>query len=291
MKKSFIFFLVFCSSLSALSQTNYPLIEEDNSWNVLCAGIFPFFDTVYSTVSYKLSGDTSLNTVSYKKLYESWEETPGVWNLCGFMREDSSGKVWLKMIAEEEELLMYDFSIGEGDEVQVGMDWPVTLLVDSITLISIEGSGRQKFWFSSTDNPYYQETWIEGIGSDKGIIWSGSAMIVGGFYELLCMSKSDELIYLNPEYNDCYINTVGLHEISSTSVEIYPIPAKQFLYINKTENIRLISISIIDLSGKIIQSFTDHLNCLDIHSLLPGIYFLKVDYEGGKFVKKVLIER
>jgi hypothetical protein len=206
------------------------------------------------------------------------------------MREDTTGKVWLKMTANDEEFLMYDFSIITGDTVQVGKDDPVDLLVDSITTVIINGIDHQKYWFTCFTNEYYHEYWIEGIGSNQGIVWSGSAMIVGGFFRLLCKSKNEVLYYMNPDYSSCYINTVGIDENVSNSIEIYPVPAKDILFIDNFKNFELISIIVADLSGRIVKVFNKNLSCLDISSIPKGIYLIKVTYNGGEFVKKILID-
>lgn len=290
MKKALIIFYFTSMSMMAFSQDYIPLIEDENSWNVLAAGIYPFWDTVYSTESYKISGDTILNSVSYKKMYTSLEEITYNWNFYCYMREDTTGKVWLKMTANDEEFLMYDFSIIAGDTVQVGKDDPVDLLVDSITTVTINGIDHQEYWFTCFNNEYYHEYWIEGIGSNQGIVWSGSAMIVGGFFRLLCESKNEVLYYMNPFYSSCYVNTVGIDENVSNSIEIYPVPAKDILFIDNVKKFELISIMIADLSGRIVKVFNKNLSCLDISSIPKGIYIFKVTYNGGEFVKKILID-
>lgn len=55
----------------SVSQTYYPLIEEDKSWNVLAVslgGPLPW-DPDLSTVSYRVPGNTSVNEILYKKIY------------------------------------------------------------------------------------------------------------------------------------------------------------------------------------------------------------------------------
>ena len=288
MKKFLPFILAFFLSASVFSQSEYPLLEEDNSWNVLAAGIFPFWDTVYSTLTYKISGDTLLNSVLYKKLYESGEEFPDLWALWGFMREDSFGKVWYKENGSGEDFLLYDLSANTGEELQIGMYEPVTLLVDSITTVNIKGTDRKKFWLSCAENPYYSETWTEGIGSDKGIVWSGSAYIVGGFYRLLCMSQDDQLIFINPEYGDCYINTVGMPELLEIPFEIYPNPAENYIYFRSNGNSVFSSVRITDMTGKTIKTF-DPSDRLDISSIPAGMYYIIAECESGLFTRKICI--
>jgi hypothetical protein len=288
MKK--ILILVICTILAGktFSQEYYPLVVEDNTWNVMAAGIYPNFDTAYSTVTYMLSGDSVINSITYKRLYFSFEEIPVNWGLYGFMREDETKKVWLKTEFATQEFLMYDFSVAIGDTVFVGQQEPVGLVVDSITTVTVNGTERQKFWFSWPDNPYYTETWTVGIGSSKGIVWSGSAMIVGGFYELLCMSNNGEQIYMNPDYDFCYINTVKVDENNMEAFQIYPIPVVSNLIISNLINIEIQSISIIDFSGRKIQDFEAGSSLLDLSVLKPGVYFLKISTENGPFLTKII---
>ena len=218
------------------------------------------------------------------------EEFPVTWYLFGFMREDSTRKVWLKINPFESEYLMYDFSAGEGDSVQVGMyEFPATLILDSITGVDINETERQKYWFTCVEQPDYQETWVEGIGSDKGIVWSGSAFLVGGFYRLLCLSINGELIYMNPDYEGCYIKTVGINEHKTGSVEFYPVPARDRLFIKVPGNVHIQTIIITDMTGIIIKEFNGERTRLDVSALSEGIYLLKVKYKEGVAVEKILI--
>jgi hypothetical protein len=290
MKRAVIVVLFTILTGMTYSQDYYPLVVEDNTWNVMAAGLLPYFDTVYSTVTYKLSGDTLINSLTYKKMYSSWEEIPMNWNLYGFIREDTNRQVWLKTEFTTQEFLMYDFSIVEGDSVLVGQQDPVYLHVDSITSVTINGIDRQKFWLSCTENPYYFETWIEGVGSDKGIVWSGSALMVGGWYELLCLSNNDELIYMNPDYDFCYINTVNIDEKIIESIQVYPNPVTNNLKINNINNIDMVSVSIIDFTGHRVKEFEPNCSDIDVSTLKPGIYFLKMTYKNGEILKKVIVK-
>jgi hypothetical protein len=284
--------MIFCLILAGktYSQDYYPLIVEDNTWNVMCVGLLPYYDTLYTTVTYKLSGDTLINSLTYKKMYSSWEEIPVNWNLYGFMREDTNRQVWLKTEFVTQEFLMYDFLVEEGDTVLVGQQDPVNLLVDSITMVTINGTGRHKFWLSGIEYSDYHETWIEGIGSNKGIVWSGSAGLTGGWYELLCMSNNGEQIYMNPAYDFCYINTVNIDENIAESIQVYPIPVTNNLKINNINNIDIVSISIMDFSGRKLKEFEPICAELDLSTFTSGIYILKISLKNGEIFKKVIVK-
>ncbi len=292
MKKFLIIFILANCSLVGFNQTYVPLLEDENTWNVLFSAVpWPYpFDTTYSTTTYKINGDTLINSILYKKMYSTDEETPQNWDLFGFMREDTTKKVWLKFDNDDEEYLMYDYSINPGDSIKVGFGGQEDLFVDSVTIITIEGTSLKKYWFSCLVNPYYHEYWIEGIGSNQGIVWSGSASFVGGFSRLLCLSKNGLLYFMNPDYSTCYLNTVGVDAIRSEPFVIYPNPAKDFIAIKHLKGFEIKSITILDLIGRIVKEFDSDNTSLDIASLSKGIYMLRIITGQDQFVKKIMID-
>ncbi len=291
MKKTNTFIILIILSLTTFSQDYYPLIEEEKTWNVMTvvpSGDWPPFDTTYYTVNYFVTGDSTLNNIEYKKIYTSDEEMPTYWTLNGLIREDSTKKVWYKSNAYDYEVLLYDFSLAPGDSLKLGFDTTFYYLVDSITTEIIDGSQRDKYWISQ-DDYYWHETWIEGIGSNKGIINGVMATAVGGWTWLLCMSEDGELIYMNPNYESCYLIT-GINKIDKPIIQIYPNPAKKLLRIENITNIEIESISITNINGQIIKQFDSRKNQLDISGISSGFYFLKVSYKNGELTEKIIIE-
>jgi uncharacterized protein YjdB len=82
--------------------------------------------------------------------------------------------------------------------------------------------------------------------------------------------------------------SVGIHEVLSQNLGIYPNPAKNQISFDTTEKIE--SISIINISGKRLGVMNSANNIVDISSLVKGIYFLQIQTEYGvvtnKFIKK-----
>ena len=277
--------------MTTFSQDYYPLIEEEKTWNVMTvvpSGDWPPFDTTYFTVNYYITGDSTLNNIDYKKIYTSDEEMPTYWTLNGLIREDSTKKVWYKSNAYDYEVLLYDFSLAPGDSLKLGFDTAFYYTVDSITTEMIDGSQRNKYWISQ-DDYYWHETWIEGIGSNKGIINGVMATAVGGWTWLLCMSEDGELIFMNQNYESCYLIT-GINKIDKPIIQIYPNPAKKLLRIENTTNIEIESISITNINGQIIKQFNSRKKQLDISEISSGFYFLKISYENGELTEKIIIE-
>ena len=288
MKKITTLILLSMFTLSGFSQAYFKLIKEDKSWNVLNVvlnGIGPPIDTTYFTTNYIIGEDSILNNIEYKKLFTFTQELPNR-VLKGLIREDSTRKVWYKRIVDENEVLLYDFSLVAGDSLKIGFDTLDYYYVDSVTTCIINGNQRRKYWISDYD---WQETWIEGIGSNRGIINSASATIVGGWSWLLCVSDSGELIYSNPNFESCYL-VDGIDELEDPVFHIYPNPAKNLLNINNSRNNEIESILLINVSGKIIKRFDSRKTRLDISDINSGLYFLRVFYKNGEWTTKIIIE-
>lgn len=74
--------------------------------------------------------------------------------------------------------------------------------------------------------------WIEGIGSNNGLIEPGFyCSIVCPYVELLCVKEGDNVIYHNEYYQGCYI--VGIDEINQKNQQflVYPNPVVNNIYI------------------------------------------------------------
>ncbi|HOI31896.1 MAG: T9SS type A sorting domain-containing protein [Bacteroidales bacterium] len=292
--KSIIISILFSIlTISAFGQDHYPLIQENNSWNVLSV-VGSFIDTTYYTITYKLTGDTIINSKAYKKLYASEEEQAANWSLWAFMREDTDKKVWIRWHQDDEEFLAYDFSIDVGDSVLVGVDNPEYLRVDSISEIVINQSQRKKFWLSAINFPtYYKETWIEGIGSNKGICWSGSVLVVGGWFRLLCMHENETLIYANPNYESCYLIT-DINEIENPIVELFPNPANTQTSLKLPENTVLsqTQIELYNPAGSLLYKAKpgSHFHKIDVAHLPKGLYLVRV-WDGERWYVEKLVVR
>lgn len=290
MKRIAMLFLVTMMTISVYGQDYFPLIEDNKNWSVLHEIFsFPWEPTTYYTENYKIDGNTLINSVPYKKLFNSNDEIPAYWNLAYLIREDENKKTRIRELANGDEFLMYDFSIIQGDSVQVGFE-PIYLHVDSISSIEINGTTRMQYHLSYDESPDYEETWIEGLGSDKGIIWCGTANFVGGWTYLLCVHENNELIYINPEYNVCYFVNTDISEDTRGSIQIFPNPAKNTISIFNPEKIMFESVSLFDISGQRVIEFDPKSTCFDVSNLKPGIYFLKIINRNEQVTKKIIVE-
>jgi len=284
-----LLFFPFCTWINAQNNTHrddyHPLVQEGNKWNVLDAESYynpqiPIPCYKYKTQSFMFMGDTTINDKEYIKLYTSLKKEPVFpqdWSLKGFMREDEK-KVWYKdKNPNFDEKLYYDFSLEIGDTVPNPWgDYFSVVVVENISNEKLyNGEERKFFWLSSfhfVSNS--KEYWIEGIGSMVGLIYPLFGEICGGFYEMLCFSEQNELLFFNTNYNTCYKGSVGIQDYENM-IYIYPNPVKELIHIDNTNNLNIIGGSLINIQGQIIKQFESNTNHLDVSDISSGIYFIK----------------
>ena len=269
-----------------------PIIEEGNSWNVLAVEYIPgnpYYDTTFHTVTYRIFSDTVINSVAYNNIMSSTEKNPANWKHEGYIREDVNTRVWMRETANGEDYLLYDFTAVVGEELLIGLNQPVPLTVDSISEVELDGIIRLKFWLSYNN---YHETWISGIGSNKGICFSGSANITGGWYWLLCMSDLNGPVYSNPDFESCYLVT-KTNNLILKDFKIYPNPATEFISFSFPAAFMMteFEVTIFDIAGHIIETkkIADHEMLYNIEHLKAGIYFCEIKSREYIQTEKLII--
>lgn len=269
------------------------IIKEGNSWNVLAvdyiAGNPNNTDTAFHTLTYKIFADTTINSNTYSKILSSIEKNPVNWTIAGYIREDFNHRVWMRETLDGQDFLLYDFGAEAGEELLIGLNQPIPLTVDSITEIEIEGIIRLKFWLSYND---YRETWITGIGSNRGICFSGSANISGGWHWLLCMFDENGPVYSNPDFETCYLATKTKTFVHKDFM-IYPNPATEFISISIPDSfiINVLFVSIFDMSGNLIESkkLTGPEFHYSISHLKAGLYYCQIKSDVYLQTEKLVI--
>jgi hypothetical protein len=100
-------------------------------------------------------------------------------------------------------------------------------------------------------------------------------------------------IYSTSFNEEVVVNTVRLAD-NNLDVSIFPNPAKNEFSIVASKNALFKSLDIIDVSGRLIHSIEvsnlNHLSKLDISSLPPALYFVKMKLENGESIIKKLLK-
>jgi hypothetical protein len=89
---------------------------------------------------------------------------------------------------------------------------------------------------------------------------------------------------------DCYstFNIENRSRLSPFSVEVYPNPVSNMLYIEANNFIQIKELQIYNILGKVVQKENGVLNSISLKTLPKGIYLLKLVTNNGIRVKKII---
>jgi len=209
MKKlySSILLLICMSNLNA--QGYFPMLDSiSNNWYYV-ATIIPVRTTSsapdcdylsasfnYSACKMFTSGDTTINSVTYKKLDQEQLMVPGSDCFFGYLREDSATqRIYFMDNLLNPEILLYDFSLQVGDSIYY--DFAIQSFyyingyykVDSISTVNIQAGPRRIFYLRNYAAPFqlqYPMEWIESVGHPGHVVLthSGNQLIGSGIFGL-----------------------------------------------------------------------------------------------------------
>ena len=234
---------------------------------------------------YQTTGETvTIEGLDYTSVYEN--------NALKAAYRNDGNQVYIRWRIENvwfDEILAYDYDLEEGDFFNDDDEHPM-MVTEVSTIIDHNGMERKKIEFSFVGLPDETEYWIEGVGSSRGFLYSGTYQPTdeGAIFHLLCYHVGENLIYTNPVYNTCDVDEVAENMVNN-GLSIYPNPAKEIINILNDNNLTVSSVEIIDLTGRVVLS-TEKTDNINIAELPEGQYFVRINGETS-IVKKLFITK
>jgi hypothetical protein len=245
----------------------------------------------------KFSGDTVGNyDIPCVKVWQSFDSLASDWNLIGTIREESK-KTWFKPLDKIQEHLIYDFSLTMGESVGITKPdgFSHSMKVTDIDSLEIFGIKRLGIQLVDKYNSAFTETWIEKIGSLRGII-SSCDDAPGWENKILCVKENETQIYSNEAFPDCFYSIGGETNLLPINEEhafsIYPNPATNQIFItNQFKQVAKLNVKIFDAKGNVIhnQQHVEHINGIDVSGIPGGIYFIQITIEEKITTRKIMI--
>ena len=283
---TFLLFLLLTFYYST-AQQYHPFIEEDKTWAELNVFQTPIPDpqsTVYTTLTFRLAGDTTIEGSIWKKLfYTNNDPVFGNWqqDFCFYREVDQKVYRYCDPMTGEE--MLYDFSLSAGDSlfIEDGQPFDYWIHVVQADSVMLNGEMHRRLLF---DDP--AETWIEGIGSTYRPFDPIYAQfdLGEGMYSLLCVSNPVGQIYQDSLYNECFVEATLPSGVKETG---NPGPQVTVYHDKETRTLR-ISIEgeikefrqyrLFNTAGAFVQAgeISGNPFCLSSASLDSGLYILRV---------------
>ena len=269
-----------------MAQSYIPMLGQTNEWRIVSC------NNGCSTDAYFALGDTLVDGNNYKVL-DGFHYIEGNF----LIREDiQQEKVFMKVLDDHsllDEFPLYDFSIDDGDTVDVYN--PISPLpenggkfvLDSIISRPLE-NGNHRFFYLHAANPSASlsenTVWVEGVGS-LTLINSPGAYPTGDNH-MGCAFKDDQLVYSNTD-SIFSCGALGVTEINKIgNLKVFPNPTKGMIAVQFNG---MYSFELTDISGKVVYQGNGigHAE-IDISELHAGIYMLTALSEENQSVTKVL---
>ena len=285
-----------------------PLLSETKQWNVL-------YETAASqktTHVFKMKGDTAIEGRNYSVLWYSVDEHVEDWRKLGFLHENTEErKVYYRPVWGDNDGLLYDFSVVEGDTVYtIGHSWygpdkpvqePWTVdstinIVKKMDSIKLNDKYYKRITVESkpltpdSEGFIFENEWIEGMGNFKGV-FSYNVLLSGTPNQmLLAYYQNEELIYQSPEHDSDFIwNTVNNDYIENHKISVF-LNGRN-LHISGLSGqpclVSLYSINGTSLLQKTVGSSSLIIPLSDISS---GIYIVNLNSGKKNISKKIVIK-
>jgi len=192
------------------------------------------------------------------------------------------------------EIMLYRFGMEIGDTAIVSSMAceSINMIVTDIdTIIDMHGIERPRMlmdpWYY-----WYDEYWIEGIGSSLGLLTAGNFSCIADFnQELLCFSYDEDLAYMNPLYEKCFITEVGIDDKikEAESIMIIPNPVIGKSTIKLPSGVNIQEMIVLDSYGRTKEILWTTSSYLNKDDYTPGVYFLRIQTEKKVYTSKFII--
>jgi len=175
----------------------------------------------------KFEGDSIINDTLFKVIYRSDKEFHDRWYRYGAIREDTLKRVFIHRNGQQH--LLYDFNLEVGDSLKNRWDIYVYVIgIDSVKMGPDSTNHIRIFLNDWRDTDHYYSYWIEGIGSEQGVLSGADNIgIVGAVYSLICYYSNDTLIFnsfpdekQNPCFPQGYPNGVDEIKLKKNIVDV-----------------------------------------------------------------------
>ena len=200
-----------------------------------------------------------------------------------YFREDvATGRLYRYFpLHDEDEVLICDMSLTEGDTFEfTNTDGTFQVEVESVTF----ENGKKVIHL--THNWLYRDlVFCEGVFPNYYPM--GYMDYFGCDNFLLCAYKDGEQVFVNQEFNDCYIDETSVQEQDLQQVSLYPNPAKEAVLI---EGVKPAEVQLHNALGQLVKT-VENTHEINVAGLPQGVYLLRIrDEEGKVFTAKLAVK-
>ncbi|MCX6270515.1 MAG: T9SS type A sorting domain-containing protein [Bacteroidetes bacterium] len=295
-------FILFSSVLAKGQISVYhPFPEANAAWYVTSGGWEPEAGQCYDRCYY-LSGDTSIGSVNYHKIwFFGWNGLPNFnSHLCDFWSYSSTPcyclafrqdtllrKVYIIPAGDTVENVLYDFSLNVGDTLHTYNCYG-SGYVSAIDSILVGTQYRKQFVINESS---LQGFIVEGIGSKSGLIEGLVGFEVGGY--LYCFSRDNIALFPNSGGLCELTMDISVNPELKEDVLIKPNPFNTVAMVEVPGHLKKPGMQLFNILGFKVREIdlAKPISVLERNGLPAGIYFYRI-YDTKRLVSfgKLIIQ-
>jgi len=137
----------------------------------------------------------------------------------------------------------------------------------------------------------YTYEWTPTAGVDDSSL-ANPSYVVGTSDVTFTVEVTDSKNCVAADNANVRVSTISVNETEKAKFFVYPNPVSSQLYIQGLENTEGLQAILTDINGKILvdERLNDGESKLDVSSLSPGVYTLRVVSASDEFQTKIVIE-
>jgi len=286
-------FIVFAVSTFAQEYEYVPFPTKNAVWSEVFYyyGSYPYPNDTMNVIYALFDEDTLMYGKIYHKLFMLTDSIISKERaiLDGYITEENKIVYYVRADFIKGGKI-YDFNLNMGDMFDFYMgDVPVV----KIDTVLIENTLRKRYYLWSEDGHL---TWIEGIGSLRGLLYSVTWPLNEN-HDLLCYTFNDTTFYYNDKFGTCYPDYPGLYTTINEpkpiqELNLYPNPVTDLLNYSLPEKPVGGKLRIITIDGKIQlqKMILNKKGSIDVGFLENGMYQLIINTSNQQVFTKIFLK-
>ena len=291
MKKLFvklvpIWIFTLCSVLTLFAQTEFSknIVDTTKQWNEVAQSSETMTFAQRVSNEYTVIDNIRYNYIEEADIYNEETDTWSDWrreifqfssfgSLSNMLIREENGKIYTRTSQNsDEEQMIYDFNIDEGDTFVFSL-YGGSYIVYRVDSVNVNDNLLKRLYLKGISDENICDEWIEGVGSvNYPLLYPFQSISMHAYGKLLCVKQNNVTAFMNPQYNTCYIPFMNLESVDNTSIKIYPTLVKDNIYM-VSDNNKPMDISFVNISGHRTKTIrTNGSKEIDISSLPSGIY-------------------
>lgn len=208
----------------SLFETSGQIVDKKKTWNVMQTF------KISRTKCYQFLSDTLIHDTTYTKLFYSYSEhfDPDNALYAGAIKENK-GKVYIRFPSDEV-FLLYDFTRQQCDTIDLGylgLSSRVRMRVEWVETVMIDTVPHKRMFLTVLDGEERMEqVWMEGMGSNWGLIEVGELQQYNYNTKLLCVKEKGKLLWQS-SLGVCYYSNAP--DDQKVVIKTSPDPAKDIM--------------------------------------------------------------